>query len=70
MASAASQQNTPQIISSLLEVSKLDTLYRDVFFQRARALMGTLLSQSSYTSVKENVLPFPGVLSTGREPPS
>ena len=54
MAIATSQQNTPQIISSLLEVSKLDTLYRDLFFQRARALMAPVLSQASYTSVKEN----------------
>ncbi len=54
MASATSPQNTPQIISSLLEVSKLDTLYRDLFFQKARALMGRLLSQASYASVKEN----------------
>lgn len=53
-AGASAKETTSQVISNLLEVSKLDTLYRDLYFQRARELMGTLLSNIAYTSAKEN----------------
>jgi hypothetical protein len=53
-AGASAKDNTSQLISSLVEVSKLDTLYRDLYFQRARELMGTVLSHHAYTSAKEN----------------
>jgi len=44
-----------QTVSLLLEVSRLDTLYRDIYFQRARELMDPILSQSSYSRVKEGL---------------
>ena len=49
----ATASATPQeLISSLVEISTLDTLYRDLFFQRALELMSTVLSQDGYRNVK------------------
>ena len=42
---AAKPANVSQTISQLIEVSKLDTLYRDIYIQRAQELMDTLLSR-------------------------
>jgi hypothetical protein len=44
-----------QTVSLLLEVSRLDTLYRDLYFQRARELMEPILSQSSFARVKDGL---------------
>jgi hypothetical protein len=52
--SSAQQEGGLQVISRLVELSKLDTLYRDLYFQRARELMSAMLSQAAYTNIKEN----------------
>jgi len=44
-----------QIISLLIEVSRLDTLHRDLYFRRAHELMEPMLSQSAYAQVKEGL---------------
>jgi hypothetical protein len=50
-----STQSALQTITRLLEISKLDTLYRDLYFQRARALLQPLLSPSTYAHRKESL---------------
>lgn len=50
---AAKPASVQQTISHLLEISKLDTLYRDIYFQRAGELMETVLTRSTYTQIKE-----------------
>jgi hypothetical protein len=52
---SAPQESASQSISRLVEISKLDTLYRDLYFQRARKLMTPLLSHTAYTRIKENL---------------
>src|SRR5688500_13649579 len=52
MAKATVSATPQEMISSLVEISKLDTLYRDLFFQRALELMDTVLSQDAYMNVK------------------
>lgn len=42
-------------IRRLVEIAKLDVLYRDLYFQRARTLLEPLLSRSSYNYMKENL---------------
>lgn len=44
-----------QTISLLIEVSRLDTLHRDLYFRRAHELMGPMLSQSAYAQMKEGL---------------
>jgi hypothetical protein len=51
----ALQENVEQTIARLLEVSKLDTLYRDLYFQRAQELMEPMLSYLMYTRMKESL---------------
>jgi hypothetical protein len=57
--SASKAPSVLPTISELLEVCKLDTLYRDLYFQRARELLGTLLNYSGYVSLKEGVASIP-----------
>jgi hypothetical protein len=52
-ASSAQPENVLQTIGELIEVSKVDTLYRDLYLQRARELMSTTLSEAVYTNIKE-----------------
>jgi hypothetical protein len=52
---AAKQASAAQTVSLLLEVSRLDTLYRDLYFQRAYELMEPVLSQSAYERTKEGL---------------
>lgn len=52
-ASSSQPENVLQTIGELIEVSKLDTLYRDLYLQRARELMSTTLSEAAYTNIKE-----------------
>ncbi len=54
-ASSVQQESSPQIISQLVEISKLDTLYRDIYLQRARGLMSAVLSHVSYCYLKESI---------------
>ena len=42
-------------IRKLVDIAKLDVLYRDLYFQRARTLLEPLLSRSSYDYMKENL---------------
>src|SRR3982751_4680930 len=44
-----------QTISRLVEISKLDTLYRDIYFHRAYELMEPMLSYSTYARMKEGI---------------
>jgi hypothetical protein len=49
---AAKPANVSQTISHLLEISKLDTLFRDLYVQRAQDLTDTLLPRSAYDGIK------------------
>src|SRR5215212_1578869 len=51
----ALKQDPGQTISRLLEISKLDTLYRDLYFQRARELMEPIFSYLTYALMKESL---------------
>ena len=53
--SLAPQESASQAVSRLVEVGKLDTLYRDIYFQRARELMSPLLSHATYTNTKSSL---------------
>jgi hypothetical protein len=57
--SAARAATSSQAISQLLEISKLDTLYRDLYFQRARGLLRGLLPESTFTDLKERAASLP-----------
>ncbi|MGB7924607.1 MAG: hypothetical protein WCF57_15305 [Pyrinomonadaceae bacterium] len=52
--SAAQQESPSTAIPQLVEISKLDTLYRDLYFHRARELMFALLSYTSYRHIKDS----------------
>ena len=57
MAKATSvQKDSPsQTVSALVEISELDTLYRDIYFTRARRLMDGIMSYASYTYIKDGL---------------
>lgn len=44
-----------EIVSHLVEMGEIDTLYRDLYLQRARGLMGSIISHDSYNFIKESV---------------
>jgi len=44
-----------QTISRLLDISKLDTLYRDLYLRRAFELMEPMLSRAAYARTKESL---------------
>lgn len=52
---AARPASAAETISLLLEMSRLDTLYRDLYFHRAHELMEPLLSHSSYVRMKQGL---------------
>jgi hypothetical protein len=52
---AAKPANVSQTIFHLLLMSKLDTLYRDLYFQRAAELMDTLLNRTGYDGLKQRI---------------
>jgi hypothetical protein len=52
---AAKPANVSQTIFHLLLISKLDTLYRDLYFLRAGELMDTVLPRTTYDSIKERM---------------
>lgn len=56
-----SKDNTLTTVARLVEISKLDTLYKDVYLQRARALLSTIFSRGSYDKTKENTAKIPWV---------
>jgi hypothetical protein len=57
MSNATSVQNesVSQTVSKLVSLGELDTLYRDLYMQRARDLMETILSKAAYTNIKNNI---------------
>jgi hypothetical protein len=52
---AAGPASTAQTIALLAEISILDTLYRDLYFQRAHKLMEPVLSNPAYARMKESL---------------
>jgi hypothetical protein len=51
----SSKEIVSQTINQLLEISKLDTLYRDLYYQRAHSLLEPLLTPASYTHLKDSI---------------
>src|SRR5215217_645636 len=56
-----SKENTLITVWRLVEMSKLDTLYKDLYLQRARTLLGPIISRGSYFTLKENRAQIPWV---------
>jgi len=51
----ASKESAVGTVNALLEISKLDTLFRDLYLARASELLEPLLSRSSYDITKESL---------------
>ncbi len=60
-AALASKETILAIVGQLIEISKLDTLFRDLYIQRARELLTTFFSVGSYLQLKENKAAIPWV---------
>ena len=60
-AALASRETILTIVGHLVEMSKLDTLYRDIYLERARALLGTFFARGSYVQMKQNTAQIPWV---------
>jgi hypothetical protein len=60
-AALASKETILAIVGQLIEISKLDTLFRDLYIHRARALLGTFFSVGSYLQLKETKAEIPWV---------
>ena len=60
-AALASRETILVIVGQLIEISKLDTLFRDLYLQRARALLGTFFGHGSYLQMKQNRAQIPWV---------
>lgn len=56
-----SKDNTLAVVGRLVEISKLDTLYKDLYLQRARTLLGSIFSRGSYVQYQENSAQIPWV---------
>ena len=52
---AARPASLTQTVSLLIEIGRLDTLYRDLYSRRAHELMEPMLSQSAYARMKEDL---------------
>jgi hypothetical protein len=52
---ASRAASSAQTIPLLIEISRLDTLYRDLYFHRAHELIEPTLSHSTYLSMKESL---------------
>lgn len=57
----ASTETILTIVGQLIEISKLDTLFRDLYIQRARALLSTFFTAGSYLHLKEKTAQIPWV---------
>lgn len=55
------KDNTLAIVGQLIEMSKLDTLYKDIYLQRARTLLGSIFSRGSYAQYQEKSAQIPWV---------
>ena len=60
-AALASVETILTIVGQLIEISKLDTLFRDLYMQRARTLLSTFFSAGSYLQLKEKSAQIPWV---------
>ena len=47
----ATDTNTTKIVGLLVEASKLDTVYRDLYLKRARQLLSAILDESAYRAI-------------------
>jgi hypothetical protein len=56
-----SKDNTLTTVARLVEISTLDTLFKDLYLQRARALLSTVFSRGSYDMLKQNATQLPWV---------
>src|SRR5215510_16019934 len=54
-ATSVQKESPSQIVSCLVEISELDTIYRDIYLQRARAVMEGIMSYDSYTYIKDGL---------------
>src|SRR4029434_2661888 len=52
---AARPASVAQTMSLLMELSRLDTLYRDLYFQRAHQLIEPLLSPPAVAQIKQGL---------------
>ena len=60
-AALASRETIVNIVGQLIEISKLDTLFRDLYLQRARALLGTFFGRGSFIQLKQSRAQIPWV---------
>mgnify|MGYP003575434625 FL=1 len=60
-AATQSKENTITTVARLVEISALDTLYKDLYLQRARALLSTVFSRGSYDALKQSSAQIPWV---------
>ena len=60
-AAVASRDTILKVVGQLIDISKLDTLFRDLYMQRARALLGTFCGQGSYNQMKQNSAQIPWI---------
>jgi hypothetical protein len=58
---SSSRDKTLTVVEQLVEMGKLDTLFRDLYLQRARTLLAPLFSRGSYLRFKENSAQIPWV---------
>ena len=55
----SSKDNTLTVVEELVEMGKLDTLFRDLYLQRARTLLAPVFSRGSYLRLQENTAQLP-----------
>jgi len=55
----SSKDNTLALVGQLVEMCRLDTLFRDLYLQRARTLLAPVFSRGSYLRLKENTAQLP-----------
>ena len=58
-AALASKETILNIVGKLVDISTLDTVFRDLYLQRARGLLATFFSRGSYLQLKENSAQIP-----------
>ena len=57
----ASKETILTTVGQLVEMSKLDTLFRDLYLQRARVLLETFFARASYNEMKRSCVQIPWV---------
>src|SRR5688572_22788906 len=56
-----SKENTLTTVARLVEIGALDTLFKDLYLQRARTQLSTVFSRGSYDAFKQNSAQIPWV---------